>query len=68
VTSATRGVAEFGVTFDGVLGAEGDDASTGGGVIDAGSVAGFESVGGVLGSDDVPGVDAEGALLSGVPG
>jgi hypothetical protein len=56
-----------GVAVEGVD-AEGDDESTGRGVVDVASVAGFVSVGELLGSDDVPGVDAEGELLSVAPG
>jgi hypothetical protein len=47
--------------------ADGDDDSTGGGVVDVASVAGLPSVG-VLGRLDVPGVDDDGELLSAVPG
>ena len=57
--AGVEGVAVVGVVV------EGEDDSTGGGVVDVGSVAGFESPGAVLlGRLDVPGVDDDGVLLS----
>jgi hypothetical protein len=81
-TRGDTGDVDGGVTLEGVPGvvvsgddgvdpgvdAVGDDDSTGGGVVDVASVAGFPSVGGALGSLDVPGVDDDGELLSGAPG